>query len=304
MTACGQGNLGESPDALYGLRPGESLSTAPVRSFQVYVVGNFEGNRLLADIYGIKLEPFGVERLTVNKRISAMSAGPEAVVVAAADQQVDKLGQVADGGEIVAIPGLGRPLAFSPVLEPDGRIRYQDVRYPGERTVYRELVWDPIKATSRVTTRTDDNLGVREPGPAGRYLRLTYPLDGPPTVSVGAGERERAVYRAGSEDIATVMWSRSGSGRRLIAIGLALTGVNFRPPSSTLFLDPDSGTMRRVQGWGALDWSPDGNELLVVKVENGASTLALMDPNSPEDPRVLGTVPELAIFQAEWVARP
>lgn len=123
-SACGGGAGPEGTES----GPVAAADAPGPHSFEVYAIGSDAGNVLFADVYGITLNPLRAYRITTDKRISALSADPDTVVVAAADEQIDKLAMVAEGGNLAPVPGLGRPHAFSPEIQPDGRIRHEDGR--------------------------------------------------------------------------------------------------------------------------------------------------------------------------------
>lgn len=73
----------------------------PLHSFDMYALGSEAGNDLFADVYGISLNPLRSYRLTADKRVSWLSASADAIAVAAADEQIDKLAFLSDGGQMV-----------------------------------------------------------------------------------------------------------------------------------------------------------------------------------------------------------
>lgn len=294
LAACGGG--GEQPPATTTI-----AGNAPaLDSFDVYAIGNDEGNVLFADIYGITLNPLGAQRLTVDKRISSVSAAGDSVVVAAGDEQIDKLALVAEGGALVPIPGLGRPNAFTPQVMADGTIRFRD-QGPGEEAQNRYVSYDPATGRSKVLYESKKGFGdgVRAT-PFGLFTSMARPDDGDASVVLvardGSKRRFAVAPRLGTAE----------SGKSLLAIDVFGSGEAGAPPTDTVLLDPKTGEKTTVEGWAPLAWSPDGEKLLVVRAADTRlpdAELAVLDPANPDAPEILGTIPGLTFFQASWVDR-
>jgi hypothetical protein len=61
-----------------------------------------------------------------------------------------------------------------------------------------------------------------------------------------------------------------------------------------------------VEGWSELGWSPDGTKLLVVRAAPARlpdAEFAVLDPNEPDQPQVLGTIPGITFYAATWIDR-
>lgn len=291
LTACGGGSSVAAPTEAHG-------GLLPAR-FDAYATGSVAGDIRNADVYGITFTPLRAYRLTVDKRISYLSADPERVVVAAADQGVDLLGQLGLHGQIVEIPGFGRPHAFGPELQHDGTVRFSDDEGSGPKDG-RYLSWDPATSKTRVLHRESSQVfGGTHAGPGGQFVytygaRTETGIDRVVVVSKG---------RAKSFDTAE---STGGSswGARFISVRVLEPTGGFGPATGLLLLDPGTGKRVEVPGWSPIAWSPDGNRLLVQRTGGAAdapSELAVLDPENPTAPRSLGTVPYLTLYQGSWI---
>lgn len=295
LAGCGGGDRSEVAT------PAQVDSDAPpLNSFDIYAIGNDAGNILFADIYGITLNPFRAYRLTVDKRISSISANRDTVVVAAGDEQIDKLAQVAEGGSLVPIPGLGRPNAFTPQAMADGTIRFRD-QGPGQKILNRYMSFDPATGRAKVlhSSKKDFGQGVRAT-PFGLFTSMVRPEGSAASVVLiardGAKTKFAIAPRLGTAE----------SGRALIAVDLYGSPDVNAPATDTVLLNPKTGKKTTVEGWAALAWSPDGTKLLVVRAADTRlpdAELAVLDPANPDQPEILGTIPGVTFFQASWVDR-
>ncbi len=295
-SACG---VGGSPGGTESV-PVAAADAPALQSFDIYAIGSDAGNVLFADVYGITLNPLRAHRITTGERISALSADPDTVVVAAADEQIDKLAMVAEGGNLVPVPGLGRPHAFSPEIQPDGTIRYEDGGpEDDEKILARYLSYDPASRRTKVLYKTsDDTFNVGSAVPGGRFLQVVHNESG--------NDRLIFVGRDGSRRSYTIAPRITGPqvGRKLVAIGVFSSPDVDAPKTDTVLLDLKSGSKQTVEGWAPLAWSPDGTRLLVVRTADTAlpdAELAVLDPARPDSPQSLGTIPNLTLFSGSWV---
>lgn len=286
---------GENADA----GGGPAVDAPPLHSFDVYAIGSADGNILEADLYGISLNPLRAHRVTEGKRISWISADSDTVVVAAGDQQIDKLGYIQEDGQIGPIPGLGRPAAYSPVIQPDGTIRYEDDG-PGDDVITRYMSYDPDTSRTTVLFRTTRDMNLVGTSPEGRFLEVIHNDAGPDAVALVSKSGDRRVFTVGKRIEGPI------PGKDLIAIGSLGSPDPNAPATATIILDPTNGKTRSVDGWAPLTWTPDGTKLLVVRAGETRlpdAELAVLDPAEANNPQILGTIPGLTFFQADWVAR-
>lgn len=289
-TACGQDGA-----------PDEELAAdaTSLHRFDIYAIGAADGNILEADLYGISLGPLRAHRVTTGKRISWISASDEALVVAAGDQQIDKLGYVLENGQIGPIPGLGRPAGYSPTIQPDGTIRYEDDG-PGDTVITRYVSYDPKTSKTTVLLRTKKDMNLVGTSPEGRFLEVVHDDTGPDLVALVSKAGDRRVFTVGERIEGPI------PGKRLIAIGSLGSSDPYAPATATIILDPRNGGTKSIEGWAPLSWTPDGTKLLVVRAGETRlpdAELAVLDPADPTKPEILGTIPGLTFFQADWVAR-
>ncbi|MGQ0468107.1 MAG: hypothetical protein ACT4QG_22665 [Sporichthyaceae bacterium] len=294
LTACGgsdtAGTRAESPP----------VSAAPVGSFELYVLASAENDRLFADVYAITMNPLAVHRLTAGKRVSTMDATTDRVVVAAADGDVDRLGYVADGGQIVDIPGLGRPPGYRPRHD-EGRILYSDFVLSGSKKteINRFFSFDP--ATGKRTTLLSSRKDLFGPLPLpGKLVGYATEERGAPRLLIKDGKREVRSFDL-SADTGDLF-----AGKRWLAVKLRKDVGGFDSQSVGLdLLDPKTGETRHVDGWQPITWTPDGTRLLARRVGSTTdSELALLDPDRLQTaPETLGTIPNLAIYSGAWVER-
>ncbi len=271
----------------------------PLHSFDIYALGSDTGNELQADVYGITLDPLRVYRLTADKRVSWLSADADTIALSAADEQVDKLGFLSEGGAIAPWPGLGRPHAFAPEIQADGTIRYQDNGL-GEDIISRYMSYDPSTSKSRVLYRDKANLEIAAAGPRDGFLIVHHNLAGVDAVIAVDAEGKRTAY-----PIAPRIESPA-FGKGFIAVAVYGSSDVDAGATSTALVDLKSGKVRLIEGWAELGWTPDRTKLLVTRTGGDAqspvSELAVLDPARPnEAPQVLGSVPVRELFMASWV---
>jgi hypothetical protein len=287
--------------------PGTPAATAvdadapPLHSFDIYALGSDTGDELQADVYGITLNPLRAYRLTADKRVSWLSASADTIAVSAADEQLDKLAFLTDGGEMAPWPGLGRPHAFAPEIQDDGTIRYQDNGL-GKDIISRYMSYDPATKKSRVLFRDNANLEIAAAGPNNGFLIVNHDLKGDDSVIAIDAQGKRTTY-----PIAARIESPE-FGNRFIAVGVYGSPDIDAGTTGTALVDLNTRKVRIVDGWSELGWTPDRSKLLVTRVLGDAahpgSELAVLDPSRPDSaPQVLGNVPVSELFMASWVDR-
>ncbi len=128
-----------------------------------------ENDPLFADVYGIRFAPFAIERITTDKRVSSLGADEKHVMVAAADQDVDRLAQVTGAGALNPVPGLGRPFAYTPTLR-DGVMYFDDAQGQKSKGEYRYFSWNLRTQKKTLLFQSVKNLGSAQPFGDGRFL--------------------------------------------------------------------------------------------------------------------------------------
>ncbi len=275
-----------------------SAAVPGLHSFDLYVAASADGDVLSADLYGITFDPLTVHRITTDKRISNLAADRSTVVVVAADEQLDKLALVTEGGELVPLPGVGRPHGFSPEVRPNGRIRFEDDGPDDDRRVLgRLLEYDPQTERTRVlfSSRREINLAGTL---SGGFLELVHRDNADDQVAI-VGDGARRVFRIAPR------------------IGDALVGTGYvaarvypvddptAEPTDTSLLDTMTGKAVVLRGWSPLAWSPDGTRLLVKRRPAAGemeTELGLLDVRRPKDVTQVGVVPALVLYSGAWVS--
>ncbi|WP_344607152.1 hypothetical protein [Sporichthya brevicatena] len=292
LSGCGGDNQETGATAAGDARP-------PLHGFDIYAVGSADGNIVQADVYGITLSPLRAHRLTSARRISWLSADRGVVVVAAGDEQIDKLALLGVDGVLAPIPGLGRPAGYAPQVQPDGRIQFQDDG-AGDEVLYRYVSFDPNSGKTSVLYRSSKPFQIVAAGPKGTFVEVLRDPEGVDRVALLSPSGRRQAFpiaeRIGSPKL----------GKAFIATGVYGSTAPGAPASSLVLLDLGSEKTEVIDGWAPLTWTPDGTKLLVVRAGEARlpdAELAVLDPKDPKNPQVLGTIPGLTFFQADWVAR-
>lgn len=276
-----------------------SAATPALHSFDLYAMGNAEGNILFADLYGITFNPLTVHQITTDKRISTLSASRDTIAVAAGDEQIDKLALVQEGGVLLPLPGLGRPHAFSPEIRPNGRIRFDDSGPEDDKEIwgrYRE--YDPQTQRTRTLFESAREINPAGAVPGGLFLELIHRDDANDQVAVVQRDGERQTYTIAPRIGGAVI------GARYVAVGVYPSGDPAAEPTDTVLLNLSTAKTVRVAGWSALAWSPDGNRLLVMRpsADRRDTELATLDPRRPQAVQPVGLVPGVALYGAAWVS--
>jgi len=276
--------------------PSAATPATPAQ-FDAIVLGSERDRAGDSDLYGLTFHPLRTFRLTTGKRVDDFSALADRIVVSAADQQVDKLGELAPGGQITDVPGLGRPHAFGPELRPGGVVRYED-NEGGGTADERFVEWDPRTGkTSVLSAGPSSVFGAARTGPEGTLFYYDQGRATHGRVVVTRPDKSVHPYRV-APDI-----GNPAVGPKLIAVTVD-DSVRFDTATGLVLLDPMTGRQIPVPGWSPIAWSPDGARLLVEHTDgatNAASELALLDPGDPAHPRPIGTVPHLTMYQGSWL---
>jgi hypothetical protein len=292
LTGCG-----DDSQSVAESQPTPSAVARDLSTYDVFVLGSEENNPLFADVYGIRLEPFTVDRITTGKRVSSLGADEGTVIVAAADQDVDRLATVTGAGDLQPIPGLGRPHGFQPVVD-QGVVYYQDIDDADRKDDHRFFAYDLAKQDKRLLFRTAEEVFGLAPLPDGR-LMYGDPKDeqsGDLVLRSKSGSTKRYYidgYVGGAGD----------AGRKWLAVTLVGDEkVSGDRPVGLVLLDPATGKMKRVPDLQVIAWNPDGTRLLARRTTSTTdSALVLIDPAKPDSQIDVHTIPGLAIFGGAWV---
>lgn len=265
--------------------------------YDAYVLASAENNYLFADVYAIRFQPFTIDRLTTGKRISRLGADRDHLLVAAADQDVDRLASVSGTGELLPVPGLGRPYAFAPNVV-EGVMYYRDIDPVDREDDSRYFAYDLNERTNKLLFRSEKTQFDLTPLDDGRLISTTSSEDGPVRVLIRGKAGKQSSIALGAE---------GGGGGELGRDWFAypLVGADERGEDKAVglaLLDPETGTIKRVPGVQAVAWSPDGTRLLARRIGSTTDTaLVLLDPAKPDAPVAVHTVPGLAIYSGSWV---
>jgi hypothetical protein len=207
--------------------------------------------------------------LTDVTRISTLGACPTMLVVAAAQAEVGFVDRIQRfrQGRFEPVPGLETPNAHDPVLRPDCRMLFNDVRRDDpQRLVFRLHVWDPGTGRDEIVHMVTEKQQDYGWGPGGRIGIIVRSLEGPNApVTTADGiiviEPDGSMKRlpAPEPDISGLVWGETG----WMALGRGVQG--------TMFLNPDTGERHDLPGWGPRAWSPDGRQLLVAEDDSNTS---------------------------------
>ncbi|MGQ0845305.1 MAG: hypothetical protein ACT4QF_14350 [Sporichthyaceae bacterium] len=266
--------------------PGERLA-----EFDAFVLASEENDPAVADVYGLRLDPFTVERITVDKSVSALGADAERVVVAAADAAVDRLALLDGSGTLLDVPGLGRPEAYSPILR-DGVLYFDDAAGAKAKGRYRFFSFDLAKQAKTLVLQSTRELGAPKPMADGSLLLTTTQKDG----------QERLVVRDGAGKTSTLPPLGDVA---VVRPGVDLVGVTLvrdeGKSRALLLFNPATGDKQVIPDLQILAWSPDGKRILARRTTDvpNDSRLVVLDP--AKAPYELGTLPNLSIFSGVWV---
>ncbi len=248
----------------------------------------------VADVYAIRFDPFTIDRITTDKAISSLSADDRRVIVAAADEKVDKLALLTGAGELGPIPGLGRPPAYSPTLR-DGLLYFDDAQGSGAKGKYQYFSWNLDKQSKSLLFASKKDLGAPKPMADGRLLITKAEKAGQDQLVIREKSgKETALPLTG--DIAAVR-----PGTKFVAVTLVASNAKDGGTGQVLLLfNPENGEKQVIPNLQIIAWSPDGTQFLARRTETpNDSRLVILDPTKA--PVELGTVPNLSIYGGAWV---
>lgn len=268
-------------------------STRDLAEFDAFVLASAENDPAAADVYGLRFTPFTVERITTDKRVSALGADEQHLVVAAADQGgADRLAEVTGTGELTPIAGLGRPAGYSPTLR-DGVLYFDDAGGKPATGKFRFFTYDLATRTKKLVYRSTKDLGAPKPLADGRLLVTVAGEDGQDRLAI-RDKAGKVTALPALGDIAVVR-----PGEKLVAVTLVRPAAD-GPAQALLLFNPDTGEKQVIPNLQMVAWSPDGRQFLARRTESPTdSRLVVLDPT--KDPVELGTIPNLAIYGGVWV---
>ncbi|MGQ0623183.1 MAG: hypothetical protein ACT4PP_00770 [Sporichthyaceae bacterium] len=291
------GCSGEDSQRIGGAGPAPSSTALDLTSYDTIVIASAPRMPLFADLYGIRFSPFVMERITTDKRVSSLGAGPENIVVAAADQGADQLALVGADGTLRDVPGLGRPFGYNPHVA-DDTLFYEAIEREGEKLINRYFAWDFDRQRQTPLFDYTESLDGITPLSRGRFA---FAIAGNDTtedvVVVRAKNGALTRFGVGGQGIGLDV------GRDLIATTLVGAGDRFGDtPETLVLLDRDTGETEQIPGLQAICWTPDGTRLLARRTTSTTSSeLVLLDPAAPTALAVIGSVPNLVIYSGAWV---
>lgn len=297
LTGCGGSGPSGTDTSTTPARPERpAVTNADLKTYDAFVLASAENNPLFADVFAIRFNPFRIDRLTTNKRVSSLSADTERIVVAAADSDVDRLAQLTGNGDLQPIPGLGRPFAYTPILR-DGVMYFHDAQGNDARGEFRYYAWDLQTQKKTLLFQSVPDLGTAQPLSGGRFLVFAEEQNGTDVLAIRSQSGKLTKYPLNGEA------SDVEPGRRHLAATLVGAGDQFGDkPEALALVDLKTGKTRRIPGLQLVCWSPDGTRLLARRTDAQTdSHLVLLDPAKPNTLLEIATVPGLAIYSGTWV---
>ncbi|MGH9042747.1 MAG: hypothetical protein ACRDZ3_21240 [Acidimicrobiia bacterium] len=244
-----------------------------------------------SDLYGMTFSPPGFERLTKDSRVTTVGGCEQKVVVAAAQRKVgyaDRL-QELRAGKLAPVEALGLEIGSNPNVDDDCRILY--IRLADAEPPVQEIkLWDPAKGTSSTVTSGETVYGASW-GPGGEIAVLKR--EPGPKLHIIRPDGSEIEIDPQAPDVGNVQWGRGG--------WMAMAVFEPRkPPTATLFLNPATGERSMLEGWLPLDWSPDGNQVLVTDSQKG-TTLGVVDLPDLTKVRPVGASTVGTVWDAVWL---
>ena len=245
------------------------------------------------EIYRLCLPSLEMTRLTEGGRISYIGASGDLVIVANGrpPDTYDQLERFHLGKrKFLAIPGLGRPAAFSPAVNPDKLIAYvRTISKEDGSFLLRLKVWDWKRKRSRSLMKTKEELWNPAWGPRRQLAVLHLKRPEKPHVNhkILLFDRWQLKSRIAIKGRPTyLVWKPTSPW-----IAVSFTG------NRTLLIDSRTPSRRRmIKGWRPSAWSPDGRRLLLYS----DSKTAISRANEPKKVRLLGET-STRIFAGEWL---
>jgi hypothetical protein len=289
MVASGCGSGSPSPAAP---TPTRTATGRDLASYDLFMTGSAQKESADSELFGIRFNPFRIDRITTNKRIETFGADDQHLVAATREGQVDQLSEVTGSGELAPIPGLGQVRGSSPSLR-DGRLYYRNAEGDAATGEYGYFSWDFARETSAQLFNTPkDERPI--PAPGGRFV----------FARADKGGKEQLVVRDGKGELShfplPVEVDADRVGRDYAALTTAAGAKGL--PDGLILVNLASGKTARAPGVLVFCWSPDGTRLLAGRLTAAEETqLVLVDPTKPDaTPTVIGTVP-FPVYEGVWV---
>lgn len=287
----GEGGAGPTPGAVPEDVGVEEVSLKlPAR---LYLVAGTR--RLASELYEFTPAAGGLDRLTAGGRLDVVTGCPGSVLVAASQAEVgfDSHLQEFRNGALRPVPALGRPPGYVPVASPGCQLAY--LWYASQDSAETEAVftWSPgEREPALVTSGPTGEISAGDWGPDGTLVLIRGPREGPQTVVFRSPDGAERPVDVGVADVGSVQWS----GRGVLAVNEVI-GDGRR---GVVFVDSERGGIGRLDGWGGLDVSPDGSQLLVVD----AATERQLGLVAFERPDVVQPLARLSapIWDGAWLA--
>jgi hypothetical protein len=284
---CGSG----SPSPAAAPTPTPTAIGRDLASYDLFMMGSAQKASADSELYGIRFNPFRIERITTDKRIENFGADDQHLVAATRDGQVDELSEVTGSGELAPIPGLGQVRGSSPSLR-DGRLYYRNAEGDAATGQYGYFSWDFAKETNAQLFNTPkDERPI--PAPGGRFV-----------LTRAQGGKEQLVVRDGKGELSRFPLPVAVDADRVGRDYAALTTVAGAKalPTGLVLVHLATGKTARVPGVFVFCWSPDGTRLLAGRLTATEETqLVLVDPAKPDaTPTAIGTIP-FPVYEGVWV---
>jgi hypothetical protein len=245
-----------------------------------------------SDLYEMTFSPLDFRRLTKGSRVTTVGGCGQKVVVAAQREvgYADRL-QELRAGKLVPVETLGLEVGSDPDVSEDCRILYTRLAEAGPTPIQEVQLWDPAKSAPSTVTSGPTVVGAAW-GPAGEILVLKREAVGP-RLLILRPDGTQAEVDPQVPDVGNTPWGKGG--------WMAMAVFEPRkPPRATLFLNPATGERSLLEGWLPLDWSPDGNQLLVTDSLKG-TTLGVIDLPNLTKVRPVGASTVGTVWDAVWL---
>lgn len=273
---------------------------------RLYVVIGDESGRD-GQLYDLRFSPPSIERLAPTKRVSAVGACADRVVVAAGQEEVgfsDHLQELRTG-KLVPLDGLGPLQAFSPRLADDCRVAYTLVDRSATPLVGELRIWDPIHKSGKTLYRArpgDGPLATTDWGPDGAVaaVRLRPDQSGDRPAGTPSGRPPAVVVVRPDGSISEIGLSGDPG---LFTWGKRWMAVMDEEQQAIVFIDPATNDHQILRDWRPVVWSPGGDRLL-VKDARTRMTLGIVETSDPSASAVK-EVGRLSgpLLDADWLTK-
>ena len=217
-------------------------------------------------LYELRLTPPSLQLMTETRRVSAVGACRDKVIVAAGQPEVgftDHL-QQAGNGNLGPIEGFGVQPGFTPELNQRCQMAYTWVDRSTEPLIDELRVWSPDSKEAETLYRGrpgDGPLVNPDWGPEGQVAVVRRGPEHAGSMPAGTPAGRSAAIVVARSDGSSFDIPLDGNpgvlawGKRWLAVMVE--------PEGTLFVDVGNARRSVLSGWYPLTWSPDGEQLLV-----------------------------------------